>query len=197
MENFNIKGMLIFIFSLFMTSFVPTNKPEAELLIVTQEVCTVDTVRVQEEIPYHIFSSQPHGSPIDAKDFKRSLTTMSGFGRRFHPIHQVLKMHAGLDIPAREGTPIKSTSHGVVKKVRERNYGYGKYVIIESGPYQILYGHCSELLVEEGDYIEKGQIIGKVGNTGTSTGPHLHYEVRVGGRPVDPKPFVNGNINEL
>lgn len=115
----------------------------------------------------------------------------SGFGYRRHPVHKRVILHQGIDIPARIGTPVRATAEGVVTIAGNRG-GYGLLVEINHGNgYRTRYGHNSRLAVRVGQKVKKGQIIAYVGNTGTSTGPHVHYEVRLNNVPVDPTPFLN------
>jgi murein DD-endopeptidase MepM/ murein hydrolase activator NlpD len=110
----------------------------------------------------------------------------SGFGMRNHPIQQVYKMHSGVDIGAPYGTPIHAGGDGLVV-LASWNGGYGKAVMIDhGGGVMTLYGHCSSFAVSVGDIVRAGQTIAYVGSTGLSTGPHVHFEVRVDGKPVDP-----------
>lgn len=114
----------------------------------------------------------------------------SGFGYRIHPIFNVRRMHTGVDIDADTGDPIKAASGGTVVSAGWRG-GYGKCVVIaHSGGLATLYGHMSEIKVSVGQAVKKGQVIGKVGSTGYSTGPHLHFEVRVNGDCVDPLKYL-------
>jgi murein DD-endopeptidase MepM/ murein hydrolase activator NlpD len=114
----------------------------------------------------------------------------SEFGYRFHPILRVRKMHTGIDISARSGTPIKCAANGIVLEARWRG-GYGNMVLVDhGGGIQTLYAHCSVLIASAGQKVSQGDVIGKVGSTGMSTGPHLHFEVRKNGYPVDPLDFL-------
>ncbi|MBF9149666.1 M23 family metallopeptidase [Novosphingobium sp. 1Y9A] len=115
----------------------------------------------------------------------------SGFGLRVHPLSGELRNHDGIDIAAAFGTPVRATSDGVVEKASWFG-GYGLFVALRSGPsMETRYGHMSRLLVSAGQSVRAGDIIGLVGSTGRSTGPHLHYEVRLSGRPVNPLPFLS------
>lgn len=119
----------------------------------------------------------------------------SGFGMRLHPIARRRKMHTGIDIVAPEGTPIHATAPGRVFFADIKG-GYGNCVIIVHGyhnnqSFSTLYAHLTDILVSTGDMVEAGEIIGTVGSTGYSTGPHLHFEIRVDGTPVNPKPYLN------
>jgi murein DD-endopeptidase MepM/ murein hydrolase activator NlpD len=110
----------------------------------------------------------------------------SGFGYRMHPILGVRKKHTGVDIGAASGTPIKAAADGVIIHAA-RWGGYGNCIIIDHGQSTAtLYGHCSSLAVSRGQQVNQGQVIGYVGSTGLSTGPHLHFEVRRNGTPVNP-----------
>ena len=116
----------------------------------------------------------------------------SGFGWRVHPIYGYGRMHTGMDISAGYGTPIRAAGAG---RVIQAGYygGYGNAVIIDHGnTLSSLYGHCSSLVVSPGQFVKKGQLIGYVGSTGASTGPHCHFEVMVNGEKVDPSGYLNG-----
>lgn len=133
----------------------------------------------------------PSIKPVVEDKLKRDISHLSGYGMRLHPIHKVKKMHAGIDFTAPKGTAIQATGNGKVIKVEHRANGYGKSVVIDHGyGFKTLYAHMSEIIVKKGDVVKKGQKIGLVGNTGTSTADHLHYEVHINNRPVDPIDYV-------
>jgi murein DD-endopeptidase MepM/ murein hydrolase activator NlpD len=114
----------------------------------------------------------------------------SPFGVRFHPILHYQRLHTGQDISASSGTPIRAAADGTVLIASVRG-GYGNATVIDHGSsLSTLYGHQSELLVTEGQQVTAGDVIGRVGSTGMSTGPHLHFETRVRGVPIDPTYFV-------
>ena len=115
----------------------------------------------------------------------------SGFSSaRMHPVHHLPLTHEGMDIAAPAGSPIVATGKGRVTYTGRRN-GYGLTVIVQHGfGYETLYGHASQILVREGHEVERGEVIALVGRTGITTAPHVHYEVRQDGRPIDPHRFV-------
>jgi murein DD-endopeptidase MepM/ murein hydrolase activator NlpD len=99
--------------------------------------------------------------------------------------------HTGVDIAAPLGAPVRATAPGKVLLVGYEKGGYGLYVVIEHGAgLSTLYAHLEMAFVRRGDQVMRGQVIGRVGSSGRSTGPHLHYEVRLAGRPVDPGPYI-------
>ncbi len=116
----------------------------------------------------------------------------SGYSiKRFHPVHKKYKPHTGIDYGARTGTPIFATARGKVTFSGWKT-GYGKVVILKHpNGYQTYYAHCSKLIVKKGQFVDQGQTIARVGMTGVATGPHVHYEVRIKGRPVDPMTVKN------
>ncbi len=114
----------------------------------------------------------------------------SGFGYRRDPFTGRIKLHEGLDISAPTGTPVYAPADGVVTFVGMKQ-GYGLTIEVDhGGKYRTRYAHLSKSLVRVGQKVQRGDMIAKVGNTGRSTGPHLHYEVRVNGAPVNPKRFI-------
>lgn len=124
----------------------------------------------------------PSVIPINVKDF----TMSSGYGVRRDPIYGSAKFHAGLDFAAKTGTPVFATADGRVTEAC-RQSGYGNCIDISHGyNYLTRYAHLSEVLVKPGQEVKRGEMIGKVGSTGKSTGPHLHYEVRFKNEPQNP-----------
>jgi murein DD-endopeptidase MepM/ murein hydrolase activator NlpD len=118
----------------------------------------------------------------------------SRFGNRFDPYYHVWQLHAGLDMAAAMGTELVAAAGGRVTRAGW-NGGYGNYTCIDHGVFNgqrlsTCYGHQSTILVRPGQQVSAGEVIGRVGSTGASTGPHVHFEVRLGGRPVDPMPWI-------
>jgi murein DD-endopeptidase MepM/ murein hydrolase activator NlpD len=120
----------------------------------------------------------------------------SGFGMRIDPVYGTPKMHKGLDFTAPQGTPIYATGNGSVVTADGSVGGFGNHVVINHGyGYQTLYGHMVRIKVRPGQRVKRGEIIGWVGSTGKSTGPHCHYEVHVNGQEVDPVYFFYNDLN--
>ena len=115
----------------------------------------------------------------------------SEFGYRLHPIYGTTLFHGGVDIGAELGSDVCAALDGEVVTA-EYGESYGNYIVVDhGGGFQTVYGHCSKLLVQEGDRVKKGQTIALVGSTGVSTGPHLHFEVRSGGQKIDPRWLID------
>lgn len=128
----------------------------------------------------------PAIQPVMNKDLKR---VASGYGMRIDPVYHVRKFHQGMDFTAPTGTEVFATGNAKVSFVGWKQ-GYGNTVILDHGfGYQTLYAHLYKALVRKGQKVRRSDIIALVGNTGKSTGPHLHYEVRLNGRPVDPRNY--------
>lgn len=126
----------------------------------------------------------PAIQPIANKDLSR---IASGFGYRIDPIYKTIKLHPGIDFAAPRGTPIYATGDGTVEFSGENGDGYGRHVIINNGyGYETLYGHMIRTKVRKNDRVKRGEVIGWVGSSGKSTGPHCHYEVIKNGDKVDP-----------
>lgn len=120
---------------------------------------------------------------------------ISGYGYRIHPIYKTLRMHTGVDFSAPTGTPIYATGDGVITKAGRNRHGYGIMVRVDHGyGYQTLYAHLSRLNVRAGQKIKRGEVIGFVGSTGVSAGPHLHYEVIRNGKKVDPVSYFYNDL---
>ena len=125
------------------------------------------------------------------KPIRADVTFTSGFGVRSDPFHAGAAMHPGIDLSGSYGTPIYATADGTVLRAGWNSGGYGNLVEIDHGRgITTRYGHMSAILVSAGDHITRGQQIGRMGSTGRSTGNHLHYEVRIDGRAVNPIPFM-------
>ena len=139
-----------------------------------------------------MLASIPAIQPIANKDLSRMA---SGYGYRLHPIYKTRRLHTGMDFTAPQGTPIYATGDGKVAKVRRSRRGYGNHVIIDhSYGYQTLYAHMTKYIVNRGQKVKRGEIIGYVGSSGTSVAPHLHYEVMKNKRKINP---VNYYYNDL
>lgn len=117
----------------------------------------------------------------------------SEYSYRIHPITGDYKLHSGIDIAANTGDNIYSVLDGVVSEIdRKCKTTYGKYIVIKhSTGTSTLYGHCSKIIAKTGESVKKGQVIAKVGSTGNSTGPHLHFEVKVNGEKLNPRWFAD------
>lgn len=135
----------------------------------------------------------PAIQPVSNKDLTR---VASGFGYRIDPVYKVRKFHAGLDFTAPQGTPIYATADGTVKMAGMDNSGFGNHVIINHGyGYETLYGHMVRVKSRGGQSVKRGDVIGYVGSTGKSTGPHCHYEVHRNGVPVDPIYYFYNDVD--
>lgn len=139
-----------------------------------------------------LLAAIPAIQPVSNKDLRH---IASGFGYRVDPVYKITKFHAGLDFAATQGTPIYATADGVVKEASYDAGGFGNHVVINHGySYETLYGHMVRIKVHVGEQIKRGEVIGWVGSTGKSTGPHCHYEVHKAGQPVDPVYFFYNDL---
>ncbi|HEU0109468.1 MAG TPA: M23 family metallopeptidase, partial [Flavisolibacter sp.] len=140
-----------------------------------------------------LLAATPAIQPISNKDLSR---IASGFGYRIDPIYKTVKMHAGLDFTAPQGTPIYATADGVIKVAGRSDGGYGNHVVINHGfGYETLYGHMYRIKARRGQTVKRGDLIGYVGSTGKSTGPHCHYEVHKNGQRLDPVYFFYNDLS--
>jgi murein DD-endopeptidase MepM/ murein hydrolase activator NlpD len=139
-----------------------------------------------------LLASTPAIQPVSNKELKR---VASGYGYRIDPVYKTVRFHAGLDFTAPQGTPIYATANGTIKTAGNLGNGYGNHVIINHGyGYETLYGHMFRIKAKPGTKVKRGEIIGWVGSTGKSTGPHCHYEVHKNGRPIDPVYFFYNDL---
>ncbi|MGC9361693.1 MAG: M23 family metallopeptidase [Candidatus Syntrophosphaera sp.] len=160
---------------------------EYKLAILQQTECGSADIALTYEIPKD-FDTHGDGIPAIYPTFGR---LSDGWGWRYHPVTLEFEFHMGLDIANKTGTPVYSTADGVVSKAR-REDGFGKVITIEhTDGYQTLYGHLDSFGVRPGQVVCKGQIIGTMGNTGVSTGPHLHYGVSRKGKALNPTLYLN------
>lgn len=166
---------------------------EAKMGLPASETMTLERSKELQQIANErlfMLRGLPNGRPV-----KEGRLT-DGFGYRTHPVTHEKKMHNGLDWSVNRGTKIYATADGAVEySGYHKKSGYGKLVIISHNfGFKTYYGHMDKLLVKNGSVVRKGQLIGLSGNTGISTGPHLHYEVRYLFKPLNPRPFVNWDM---
>ncbi len=140
----------------------------------------------------NLLAHTPAIQPISNKDLTH---IASGFGYRIDPVYKMVKFHEGLDFAAPQGTPIYATADGTVTTAGNTGNGYGNHVIITHGfGYETLFGHMVRVKVTIGQLVKRGQVIGWVGSTGKSTGPHCHYEVHKNGVKIDPIFFFYNDL---
>ena len=153
------------------------------LLVAYQEKSFTD-IEAMVKNKEKLLAAIPAIQPVSDKDLTR---IASGFGTRIDPVYKVPKFHAGLDFTAPVGTPIYATADGVVTDAGYNSGGYGNRVVISHGfGYETVYGHMYRVKARAGQKVKRGEVIGYVGSTGKSTGPHCHYEVHRSDNPVDP-----------
>ena len=147
-----------------------------------------ELVKNKEQLLAHT----PAIQPVSNKDLSR---IASGFGSRIDPVYKTVKFHYGLDFAAPQGTPIYATADGTVTTAGSTGNGYGNHVVINNGyGYETLFGHMVRVKVSAGQTIKRGEVIGWVGSTGKSTGPHCHYEVHKNGEKIDPIYFFYNDL---
>jgi murein DD-endopeptidase MepM/ murein hydrolase activator NlpD len=140
-----------------------------------------------------LLSHTPAIQPVSNKDLNR---VASGYGYRIDPVYKTTKFHAGLDFSAPQGTPIYATADGTVTTSGNSGNGYGNHVIINHGyGYETLYGHMVRVKTRGGQAVKRGEVIGWVGSTGKSTGPHCHYEVHKNGEKINPIYFFFNDLS--
>ncbi|MBC7948475.1 MAG: M23 family metallopeptidase [Chitinophagaceae bacterium] len=173
-----------------LTSIVTTlNKLSSRIKVQKDSYKEIDNLINNKE---QLLSHTPAIQPVSNKDLSR---IASGFGHRIDPVYKTVKMHAGLDFAAPQGTPIYATADGAIKLAGNSGNGYGNHVIVNHGyGYETLYGHMVRVKARSGQSIKRGEIIGWVGSTGKSTGPHCHYEVHKNGQRIDPVYFFYNDL---
>lgn len=182
LENYESSGLVI-------ETTKKLDKISKQLVVQSKSYDEVIQLALSKE---KMLASLPAIQPISNEKLTR---IASGFGYRIHPIYKIKHLHTGLDFSAPKGTEIYATGDGVVKKVESLNNGYGKHVVIDHGyGYETLYGHMSGFNVREGQKVKRGEVIGFVGSTGTSTAPHVHYEVIKNANKINP---INFFYNDL
>ncbi|MCI5113768.1 MAG: M23 family metallopeptidase [Candidatus Electrothrix sp. AW1] len=153
--------------------FIAVDKKYSEILL-TKSDNYIETIK-----------KMPLGYPVKGK-------VTSDFGPRSDPFNNRLAFHPGIDLKGKIGQKIKATADGIVKTSSYEKNGFGNYVILRHGNgYETLFGHLSKRLVKEGVKVQRGQVLGLLGNTGRSTGPHLHYEVRYNKEPINPNKYLS------
>ena len=163
-----------------------------ELAIQSQ---SLDDILKMAKAKDKLLAAIPAIQPVRNENLK---SMASGFGYRTDPFTKARKMHEGMDFTAKIGTPIYATGDGVVERADNTASGYGNHIVIRHGfGYETLYAHLSKYKCRAGQRIKRGDVIGYVGSTGRSEGPHLHYEVHKNGKVVNPLNFYYGNISAV
>ena len=141
-----------------------------------------------------LVNSIPAIMPVANRDLKRMA---SGFGYRLDPFYHTFTFHGGMDFTAETGTEVYATGDGRVVKRQSDAWGYGNHIVVNHGHgYTTVYAHLSRFAVSNGSKVKRGQLIGYVGSTGRSTGPHLHYEVRRNNNPLNPAFFYRNDLSD-
>jgi len=169
-------------------------KLKRQLVIQSKSLDDVEKLANQRE---DMLASIPAIKPVRSDKLKRNIRSLSGFGMRMHPIFKRRKMHTGIDFTAPKGVSIHATGSGKIHSIKRIKNGYGTHVIIDHGyGYKTLYAHMSSVDVKVGQKVTRGQVIGAIGNTGTSTAPHLHYEVIYQGKKVNPIHYCMDGLSD-
>jgi murein DD-endopeptidase MepM/ murein hydrolase activator NlpD len=172
-------------------SWQSIEKRQSSLVAVSEAANLASASRPNPVASFGVAPFRPSGSvSIPSRVPVENFHMSSEFGMRVHPVLGGRRMHKGVDLPSPVGTPVHATADGTVSRA-DWFSSYGLYVSIEhGGNIETRYGHMSRLNVAAGQHVHKGDVIGYVGTTGRSTGPHLHYEVRVAGEAVNPVPYM-------
>lgn len=146
-----------------------------------------DILRIKSEDKAEMLKYIPAIQPIENGDLTR---TASGYGYRLHPIYKIMKFHQGMDYTAPIGTPVYAAGNGTVEQIVRSRRGSGNKIVISHGyGFKTVYAHLNDIDVRQGREVSRGDVIGTVGNSGLSAGPHLHYEVLFNGEAVNPVNF--------
>lgn len=170
-------------------NYVSLEKLQSQLTVEEQSYDELNTL-LNDKI--RMWDSRPAIQPINNKQLNQLFMS---YGARMHPIFKVMKDHNGLDFSAPKGTPVYATGDGIII-MAHRSTSYGKVIYIDHGHgYETRYAHLSSFIVHPGDRVKRGHIIGYVGSTGTSQSSHLHYEVLVNGKHVNPINFFQRDLS--
>ncbi|ELH0896225.1 peptidoglycan DD-metalloendopeptidase family protein [Vibrio fluvialis] len=152
----------------------------------------LDTAAITSSVRMVMLTQIPSGAPV------HNARISSGYGKRVHPVTGKVKFHRGQDFAVNTGTPVYAPADGVVEVTRASSKGSGNFLRLQhSYGFTSSYSHLQKFAVKSGDFIQKGDLIGYSGNSGLSSGPHLHYEIRFVGRSLDPRPFVDWGVNDF
>ncbi|WP_073602354.1 M23 family metallopeptidase [Vibrio aerogenes] len=152
----------------------------------------LDAAAITSSVRMVMLNQIPNGAPV------RNARISSGYGKRVHPVTGKIKFHRGQDFAVNIGTPVYAPADGVVEVIRPGNRGSGNFIRLQHAyGFSSSYSHLQKFHVKTGDFVQKGDLIAYSGNSGLSSGPHLHYEVRFVGRPLNPRPFVDWNVDNF
>ena len=169
----------------------PLNKEEVELIY--NYIDIKNEVENKLNFEFYNIMDIPYTSPIESSKIKR-ISSLFGV-REVHPILRIRTFHNGIDFSANYNTEILATGNGKVEKVKYSRFGYGNYIEIKHIlGFKTKYAHLNKINVKEGQIVKQGDLIGYVGNTGLSTGPHLHYEIIYNNKNIDPLELYNIKI---
>ncbi|AEH34920.1 Peptidoglycan-specific endopeptidase, M23 family [Vibrio anguillarum 775] len=152
----------------------------------------LDTAAITSSVRMVMLTQIPSGAPV------HNARISSGYGERIHPVTGNVKIHRGQDFAVNIGTPIYAPADGVAEVTRASDKGSGNFLRLQhSYGFTSSYSHLQKFAVKGGDFVQKGDLIAYSGNSGLSSGPHLHYEIRFVGRSLDPRPFVDWGVNDF
>lgn len=152
----------------------------------------LDTAAMNSSLRVAMLTQIPSGPPV------KNARTSSGYGKRQHPVLGTIRIHRGQDFAVNTGTPIYAPADGTVEVTRPSKEGSGNFLRLLHGyGFSSSYSHMSKFAVNKGDFVKKGDLIGYSGNSGLTSGPHLHYEIRFIGRALDPKPFIAWDVDNF